>query len=49
MSAAVARSSTSHVLATMPPAPTFFHKPVSALNAHRGEVVQESKQPTLTA
>jgi 5-oxopent-3-ene-1,2,5-tricarboxylate decarboxylase/2-hydroxyhepta-2,4-diene-1,7-dioate isomerase len=27
-------------LATMPPAPTFFHKPVSALNAHGGEVVR---------
>ena len=26
--------------ATMPPAPTYFHKPVSALNAHRGEVVR---------
>jgi 5-oxopent-3-ene-1,2,5-tricarboxylate decarboxylase/2-hydroxyhepta-2,4-diene-1,7-dioate isomerase len=25
-------------LATMPPAPTYFHKPVSALNAHGGEV-----------
>lgn len=27
-------------LATMPPAPTFFHKPISALNAHGGEVVR---------
>jgi len=27
-------------LATLPPAPTFFHKPVSALNAHGGEVVR---------
>ena len=27
-------------LATMPPAPTYFHKPVSALNAHGGEVVR---------
>jgi 2-keto-4-pentenoate hydratase/2-oxohepta-3-ene-1,7-dioic acid hydratase in catechol pathway len=26
--------------ATMPPAPTYFHKPVSALNAHGGEVVR---------
>jgi 2-keto-4-pentenoate hydratase/2-oxohepta-3-ene-1,7-dioic acid hydratase in catechol pathway len=24
----------------MPPAPTYFHKPVSALNAHGGEVVR---------
>jgi 5-oxopent-3-ene-1,2,5-tricarboxylate decarboxylase/2-hydroxyhepta-2,4-diene-1,7-dioate isomerase len=27
-------------LATMPPAPTYFHKPVSALNAHGGAVVR---------
>ena len=27
-------------LARMPPAPTYFHKPVSALNAHGGEVVR---------
>jgi 5-oxopent-3-ene-1,2,5-tricarboxylate decarboxylase / 2-hydroxyhepta-2,4-diene-1,7-dioate isomerase len=27
-------------LATMPPAPTYFHKPVSSLNAHGGEVVR---------
>jgi len=26
--------------ATMPPAPTYFHKPVSALNAHGGQVVR---------
>lgn len=26
----------------LPPAPTYFHKPVSALNAHRGEVVRPS-------
>ena len=26
--------------ATMPPAPTYFHKPVSALNAHGGRVVR---------
>ncbi|HVV17856.1 MAG TPA: fumarylacetoacetate hydrolase family protein [Pseudonocardiaceae bacterium] len=26
--------------ATLPPAPTYFHKPVSALNAHRGAVVR---------
>jgi len=27
-------------LATLPPAPTYFHKPVSALNAHDGDVVR---------
>jgi 5-oxopent-3-ene-1,2,5-tricarboxylate decarboxylase/2-hydroxyhepta-2,4-diene-1,7-dioate isomerase len=27
-------------MATMPPAPTYFHKPVSALNAHGGDVVR---------
>jgi 5-oxopent-3-ene-1,2,5-tricarboxylate decarboxylase/2-hydroxyhepta-2,4-diene-1,7-dioate isomerase len=27
-------------LATMPPAPTYFHKPISALNAHGGQVVR---------
>jgi 5-oxopent-3-ene-1,2,5-tricarboxylate decarboxylase/2-hydroxyhepta-2,4-diene-1,7-dioate isomerase len=27
-------------LATPPPAPTYFHKPVSALNAHGGDVVR---------
>lgn len=27
-------------LASVPPAPTYFHKPVSALNAHGGEVVR---------
>ena len=26
----------------LPPAPTYFHKPVSALNSHRGEVVRPS-------
>jgi 5-oxopent-3-ene-1,2,5-tricarboxylate decarboxylase/2-hydroxyhepta-2,4-diene-1,7-dioate isomerase len=26
--------------ATMPPAPTYFHKPVSAVNAHGGDVVR---------
>jgi 5-oxopent-3-ene-1,2,5-tricarboxylate decarboxylase/2-hydroxyhepta-2,4-diene-1,7-dioate isomerase len=26
--------------ATMPPAPTYFHKPISALNAHGGDVVR---------
>lgn len=27
---------------TLPPAPTYFHKPVSALNSHRGAVVRPS-------
>ncbi|HJS25504.1 MAG TPA: fumarylacetoacetate hydrolase family protein [Actinomycetota bacterium] len=27
-------------LATLPPAPTYFHKPVSALNVHGGDVVR---------
>jgi 5-oxopent-3-ene-1,2,5-tricarboxylate decarboxylase / 2-hydroxyhepta-2,4-diene-1,7-dioate isomerase len=27
-------------LATLPPAPTYFHKPVTALNAHGGDVVR---------
>jgi 5-oxopent-3-ene-1,2,5-tricarboxylate decarboxylase/2-hydroxyhepta-2,4-diene-1,7-dioate isomerase len=27
-------------LATLPPAPTYFHKPVSAINAHGGNVVR---------
>ncbi len=27
-------------LATLPPAPTYFHKPISALNAHEGDVVR---------
>jgi 5-oxopent-3-ene-1,2,5-tricarboxylate decarboxylase/2-hydroxyhepta-2,4-diene-1,7-dioate isomerase len=27
-------------LATLPPAPTYFHKPVTALNAHDGDVVR---------
>jgi 5-oxopent-3-ene-1,2,5-tricarboxylate decarboxylase/2-hydroxyhepta-2,4-diene-1,7-dioate isomerase len=29
--------------ATLPPAPTYFHKPTSALNAHRGEVVRPER------
>lgn len=28
---------------SLPPAPTYFHKPVSALNAHRGEVVRPDR------
>jgi 5-oxopent-3-ene-1,2,5-tricarboxylate decarboxylase/2-hydroxyhepta-2,4-diene-1,7-dioate isomerase len=33
-------SRVSELLATLPPAPTYFHKPVSALNAHGGEVLR---------
>lgn len=29
--------------ATLPPAPTFFHKPVSALNSHGGDVVRPER------
>jgi 5-oxopent-3-ene-1,2,5-tricarboxylate decarboxylase/2-hydroxyhepta-2,4-diene-1,7-dioate isomerase len=29
--------------ATLPPAPTYFHKPVSSLNAHGGEVVRPDR------
>jgi 5-oxopent-3-ene-1,2,5-tricarboxylate decarboxylase / 2-hydroxyhepta-2,4-diene-1,7-dioate isomerase len=29
--------------ATLPDAPTFFHKPVSALNAHRGHIVRPER------
>jgi len=29
--------------ATLPPAPTYFHKPVSSLNAHRGHVVRPER------
>jgi 5-oxopent-3-ene-1,2,5-tricarboxylate decarboxylase/2-hydroxyhepta-2,4-diene-1,7-dioate isomerase len=29
--------------AQLPPAPTYFHKPVSALNAHRGAVVRPAR------
>ncbi len=28
---------------SLPPAPTYFHKPVSALNGHRGEVVRPDR------
>ena len=30
-------------LASLPPAPTYFHKPISALNAHGGEVVRPAR------
>jgi 5-oxopent-3-ene-1,2,5-tricarboxylate decarboxylase/2-hydroxyhepta-2,4-diene-1,7-dioate isomerase len=34
------RSRVEEFLATLPSAPTYFHKPISALNAHGGEVVR---------
>jgi 5-oxopent-3-ene-1,2,5-tricarboxylate decarboxylase / 2-hydroxyhepta-2,4-diene-1,7-dioate isomerase len=34
------RSRVAEFQATLPPAPTYFHKPTSALNAHRGDVVR---------
>ena len=34
------RSRVDEFLATMPAAPTYFHKPISALNAHGGDVVR---------
>lgn len=34
------RSRVEEFQATLPPAPTYFHKPVSALNAHEGHVVR---------
>jgi 5-oxopent-3-ene-1,2,5-tricarboxylate decarboxylase / 2-hydroxyhepta-2,4-diene-1,7-dioate isomerase len=34
------RSRVDEFQATMPPAPTYFHKPVSALNAHGGDVIR---------
>ena len=34
------RSRVAEFGATLPAAPTYFHKPISALNAHRGEVVR---------
>ena len=33
-------SRVAEMLTTLPPAPTYFHKPVSALNAHEGAVVR---------
>jgi 5-oxopent-3-ene-1,2,5-tricarboxylate decarboxylase / 2-hydroxyhepta-2,4-diene-1,7-dioate isomerase len=34
------RSRVAEFRATLPPAPTYFHKPTSALNSHRGAVVR---------
>lgn len=33
-------SRTDEFMTKLPPAPTYFHKPVTALNAHRGDVVR---------
>lgn len=37
------RSRVEEFQATLPPAPTYFHKPVSALNAHGGAVVRPER------
>jgi len=37
------RSRVEEFQATLPPAPTYFHKPVSALNAHGGAVVRPQR------
>jgi 5-oxopent-3-ene-1,2,5-tricarboxylate decarboxylase / 2-hydroxyhepta-2,4-diene-1,7-dioate isomerase len=36
-------SRVSEFMATLPPAPTYFHKPISALNTHRGAVVRPER------
>jgi 5-oxopent-3-ene-1,2,5-tricarboxylate decarboxylase / 2-hydroxyhepta-2,4-diene-1,7-dioate isomerase len=37
------RSRVEEFQATLPPAPTFFHKPISSLNAHEGRVVRPGR------
>ena len=37
------RSRVDEFMATLPPAPTYFHKPVTALNGHRGAVVRPER------
>ena len=37
------RSRVAEFMATLPPAPTYFHKPVSALNGHGGAVVRPER------
>ncbi len=37
------RSRVQEFMANLPPAPTYFHKPVSALNGHRGAVVRPER------
>lgn len=36
-------SRTKEFLTKLPPAPTYFHKPITALNSHRGEVVRPKR------
>ena len=37
------RSRVEEFQTTLPPAPTYFHKPTSSLNAHRGAVVRPER------
>ena len=37
------RSRVTEFGATLPPAPTYFHKPVTALNGHRGDIVRPQR------
>ncbi len=37
------RSRVDEFIAKLPPAPTYFHKPISSLNAHRGAVVRPER------
>jgi 5-oxopent-3-ene-1,2,5-tricarboxylate decarboxylase/2-hydroxyhepta-2,4-diene-1,7-dioate isomerase len=37
------RSRVEEFIATLPPAPTYFHKPISSLNTHRGAVVRPER------
>ncbi|WP_283139399.1 fumarylacetoacetate hydrolase family protein [Rhizohabitans arisaemae] len=37
------RSRVEEFMTSLPPAPTYFHKPVSALNAHKGAVVRPER------
>jgi 5-oxopent-3-ene-1,2,5-tricarboxylate decarboxylase/2-hydroxyhepta-2,4-diene-1,7-dioate isomerase len=37
------RSRVDEFIAKLPPAPTYFHKPINALNAHRGAVVRPER------
>jgi len=37
------RSRVEEFMTTLPPAPTYFHKPTSALNAHKGAVVRPQR------
>lgn len=36
-------SRTKEFMTRLPPAPTYFHKPITALNSHRGEVVRPQR------